>query len=50
MASTPGGQATNNRELIKVLTVIQQTMETLSAHKEQLKTKLDAHLTHQETL
>ena len=32
MASTPGGQATNNTEIVNVLTFIQQTMETLSAY------------------
>ena len=31
MASTPGGQATNNTEIINVLTFIQQTMETALA-------------------
>ena len=50
MASTLGGQATNNTEIINVLTFIQQTMETLSAYNEQLKAKLDINLTHQETL
>ena len=50
MASTLGGQATNNTEIINVLTFIQQTMETLSAYSEQLKAKLDINLTHQETL
>ena len=42
-----GGQATNNTEIINVLTFIQQTMETLSAYSEQLKAKLDINLTHQ---
>ena len=50
MASTLGDQATNNTEIINVLTFIQQTMETLSAYNEQLKAKLDINLTHQETL
>ena len=50
MASTPGGQATNNAEIINVLTFIQQTMETLLAYNEQLKAKLDINLTHQEML
>ena len=50
MASTLGGQATNNAEIINVLTFIQQAMETLSAYNEQLKAKLDINLTHQETL
>ena len=48
MASTPGGQATNNTEIINVLTSIQQTMETLSAYNKQLKAKLDIYLIHQE--
>ena len=46
MASAPGGQTTNNEEIINVLTFIQQTMETLSAYNEQLKAKLDINLTH----
>ena len=50
IASTTGGQVTNNTEIINVLTFIQQTMETLSAYNEQLKEKLDINLTHQETL
>ena len=50
MPSTLGGQATNNAEIINVLTFIQQAMETLSAYNEQLKAKLDINLTHQETL
>ena len=50
MASTPRGQAINNTEIINVLTFIQQKIETLRAYNEQLKTKLDINLTHQETL
>ena len=50
IASTPGGQATNNTEIINVLIFIQQTMETLSEYNEQLKGKLDINLTHQEML
>ena len=50
MALTPGGQATNNTEMINVLIFIQQTMETLSEYNEQLKGKLDINLVHQETL
>ena len=45
MESTPGGQATNNTGIINVLSFIQQTMETLSAYKEQLKAKIDINLT-----
>ena len=44
-----GGQATNNTEIIHVLTFIKQTMET-STHNKQLKTKLDINLAHQEAL
>ena len=40
MASAPGGQTTNNEEIINVLTFIQQTMETPPAINEQLKAKL----------
>ena len=50
MASTPGGQATNNTEITNALNFIQQTMETLSGYSEQLKAKLDINLTHQEKL
>ena len=50
MVSRLGGEATNNTEIINVLTFIQQTMETLSAYNEQLKAKLDINLTHQDTL
>ena len=50
MASTPRGQAINNTEIINVLTFIQQKIETLRAYNEQLKTKLDINLNHQETL
>ena len=39
IASTPGGQATNNTQMINVLTFIQQTMETLLAYNKQLKAK-----------
>ena len=46
MASTPGGQTTNNTEIINALTFIQQTMETLSAYNEQLKAELDINPTH----
>ena len=49
MASTPGGQPTNNTEIINVLTFTQHTMEILSAYNEQLKAKLDINLTRQET-
>ena len=44
MASTPGGQATNNTEIINVLTFIQQTTETLLATytKKYNKTQLDS--------
>ena len=49
-ASTPGGQTTNNTEIINALTFIQQTMETLSVYNEQLKAKLDINLTDQDTL
>ena len=34
IASTPGGQAADNTEIINVLTFIQQTMKTLSANHE----------------
>ena len=47
MASSLGGQATNNTEIINVL---YPTKETLVAYDEQLKAKLDINLTHQETL
>ena len=50
IASTPGGQAKNNTEIINALTFIQQTMETLSAYHEQLKAKLDINLTQEEML
>ena len=50
MASMLGGQATNNTEIIHVLTFIKQTMETLSTRNQQLKTKLDINLAHQEAL
>ena len=45
MASTPGGQATNNTGIINVLSFVQQTMETLSTYNEQLKAKIDINLT-----
>ena len=44
MASTPGGQATNNTEIINVLTFIQQTMETALAQwaiKNTIRSKSD---------
>ena len=50
MASTLGGRATNNTEIINMLTFIQHTMKTLSAYNKELKAKLDIYLTHQETL
>ena len=50
MAPTLGGLATENTDLINVLTFIQQTMETLSVYCKQLKTKLHMNLTHQEML
>ena len=50
MASTPGGQAANNTEIINVLNFIQQITEMLSAYNEQLKGKLDINLTHQDML
>ena len=50
MASTPGGKARNNTEIINAYTFIQQTMETLSAYNEQFKAELDINLTHQKTL
>ena len=49
-ASTPEGEATNNTEIINILTFIQQTRETLSAYNGQLKAKLDINLAHQDTL
>ena len=50
LASKLGSQATNNIEIINVLTFFQQAMETLPAYKEQLKAKSDINMTHQETL
>ena len=50
VVSTAGSQATNNTEIMNVLTFIQQTMETPSEYNQQLKAKLDINLTHKETL
>ena len=49
MASTLRRHATDNTDLINVLTFIQQKMETLLVYNKQLKTKLRINLIHQET-
>ena len=48
VASTSGGHTQTNIDLLKVLNFVQETIQALSNHSEQLQTHLDINLTHQE--
>ena len=48
VASTSGGHTQTNIDLLKVLNFVQETIQALSNHTEQLQTHLDINLTHQE--